>query len=178
MKAEASPDNKNIGQVLAAYYETGSGSVAAHKITIDDALFLLDLARDEEVQKYIPWAHAVHDKQDAEELIRGFIQRGESRYIIEQEGRSVGYIGIWPDKEQGFYQTGSALLPEFRGRGIVNKVFDELAKDLKANAGAKGVVAYVDEANVSSQQMIAKRGYRPIDEINSQGERKYVLLFE
>lgn len=152
-------------------------TIVVRRIGIDDLDFLTELTSDSSVSSFIPWARNLNNKQDIERILNRFElewQNGISaRYIICDEGKSIGYFGIWPDRVKGVFQTGSALLPSARGKGIINLVREEIISILKVTYGATALAAYVDLHNEASLAMIKKAGYQPTDEYD-QGEMRFI----
>ncbi len=148
------------------------------KILTNEALEdFFQLITDKDTQKFIPWAKNVVDIDQAAELLASFAQQRINnfsvRYGVYSGDSFCGYFGIFKDKEQACYQTGSALMPMYRGLGIINKTFTVMQEQLVNNLGAKKMATYIDESNDSSKKMIIKRGYAPTDEFNEAGERRY-----
>ncbi len=146
-----------------------------HKITSLDIEWLVEFATDTKINRYIPWAKDINTKEASLRLIEMWkTNKRTVRYVIESSGVACGYIGIWPDTEGAAYQTGSGLLPEYRGKGIVNKAFVAIEQELLAKNDIQEFAAYVDETNISSRRMLIKRGYVPTESFNDSHERRYV----
>ena len=141
-----------------------------------DADDLLKLASDEPVKKFVPWAKFVTDQHTAllqiEEFQKSWQDHVRARYVIEQDGQFVGYIGLWPDDKAGFYEFGFAMLPEFRGVGLGTLVVQSLANHARFDLGAICMVAYVNDSNVASIATVLKLGFTPLEEFNK-GDRRY-----
>lgn len=146
----------------------------------DDADHLLELAQEDSVQKYVPWAKSIHDEASASEAIDRFKvvweKKTMARYAIEEDGEFIGYAGLWNDKKTGYYEFGFAMLPEARGRGIGTKTINQLMDTARENLGAQGMVAYVDDTNSASKSVVVKLGLSPMEEFDD-GDRRYELEF-
>ena len=137
---------------------------------------LLRLATEEDVAMYVPWAKYAQDSESAEQQIDNFQHQFEQgthvRYGIFQGDKMAGYIGVWPSNESGTYETGLAVLPEFRGQGIAGQAVSLLEKEIGSIGGAK-IIAHVDESNSSSSRMVEKQGFVSTDKFNDQQERRF-----
>lgn len=142
---------------------------------------LMRLTIDEPVQIFVPWAKRIMDEASAGKMIDEFQRTWKDdlvvRYAIEQDGEFVGYAGVWPDKKPDYYEFGFAVLPEFRRQGIGSKTTAELFTVAKEQLGAKGIVAYVNDDNLASQEVVIGHGFQRLDEFDS-GDRRYELEFQ
>lgn len=141
--------------------ETADPSLMTRRVNESDAAWLVGLAQSPDVAMYLPFASVVTDEATAEQLIVGWAQEQDARYVIELEHSPVGYFAVFGGADDGIYETESALLPEYRGRGIVNTVYAAMEKEIRERLHARGVIAHIDENNESSRRMILKRGYTP-----------------
>jgi len=163
-----------------AEFDIPSTNIHARLFQEGDADDLARLASEESVQRYVPWAKRIHDAGSASNAIHEFQTAWDrkvmARYCLEDNGRFMGYAGIWSDQNPDYYEFGFAMLPEFRGQGNGTKVVTELLKIAKEKLGAKGMVAYVDDTNEASKAVVIKHEFRPSDEFDS-GDRRYELSF-
>ncbi len=154
--------------------------VHARLFRITDADKVLQLVQDDAVQRYVPWAKSIHDHSTAAAAITRFEgawnRKVTASYLVELNGKFVGYCRLWRDPVPGYYELGSALLPEFRGQGIATKLVSELIKITKNTLHGEGMVAYVSDMNKASQATVKKLGFRKTDEFDD-GDRRYLLDF-
>ncbi len=66
------------------------------------------------------------------------------KVVILDNGSPVGYFGVWPDKEIGVFQSGSAIIEEHKGRGLANKARSAVIDYLVEQEGAIALTTYVD----------------------------------
>jgi len=157
-------------------FEIPETNIVIRQFEPSDADDLLKLAGDDSVKKFVPWAKSVTDQHTAllqiEEFQKSWHDRVRARYVVEQDGQFVGYIGLWPDDKAGYYEFGFAMLPEFRGEGIGTLVVQSLTKHVQFELGAICMVAYVNDSNVASIATVLKLGFTPLEEFNK-GDRRY-----
>ena len=155
-----------------------SDKLEARQFVQTDAQMLLELALDEAVSRFVPWAKYITTIESASWQIANFSETREdntfNRYAVVLDGSSVGYIGCWPDDKEGFYEFGFAILPKTRGIGIGKAAVMSLMDILKTECEALGIVAYVNDDNEASKTVVTKLGFTPLDEIN-ENERRYEL---
>lgn len=114
-----------------AEFDVNDSSIHLRLFRHGDEENLVRLVDDEPVQRFVPWAKRIIDKTTAEKAIDEFESLWErgviARYVVEQDGKFAGYAGLWSDRNQGYYEFGFAVLPEFRGQGIGTKTTKELS---------------------------------------------------
>ena len=151
------------------------------QFAVGDIESLVDLATEPAVSRYVPWAKWVTDRQSAEKQIiefnHSYSEGTRARYVIENSGKFVGYIGVWPDANVGFYQFGFAILPEHRGQGFGTLAVQTLIQHVEKHLKASGMVAYVDEDNEASKATILKLGFASTEEFDKT-ERRYELILK
>jgi len=145
-----------------------------------DADNLLNLAGEDAVQRYVPWAKRVHDRDAAADTIKSFLSAWDrkvmARYVIERGGAFVGYCGLWSDQTPGYYEFGFAMLPDFRGQGIGTRTIAALMELARTHMNAAGMVAYIHDTNEASRATVTKLGFQPTDEFDD-GDRRYIFDF-
>jgi RimJ/RimL family protein N-acetyltransferase len=155
----------------------------ARQFNAKDGMDIAKIAADVAVKKYIPWAIDVSDLQSAEEQIAKFDDQYEKgfsiRYgIYSNEDACVGYFGVWQnDSEPYSLETGSAILPGYRGRGLSNKCRSAIMQIAKQQ-GYKKLISFLEHSNQASRSMLLKAGYKPTGILNARGEEKYELSLE
>lgn len=141
---------------------------------------LLQLANENAVQQYVPWAKRVHDRNSAAATLSRFEEawgnRKMARYAIEKNGEFVGYCGLWSDPTPDFYEFGFAMLPQFRGQGIGTETITELMAIAHQHMSATGMVAYVHDTNNASQAVVTRLGFSPTNLFDA-GDRRYEFYF-
>ena len=96
-------------------------------------------------------------------------------YTIMKKGEPVGVVGFIPsrfEKNSGFIQI--ALIPEYRGRGILRKAEILLAE----KHGLKRLYATIDKDNIPSITSHLRAGFRSISKTESTELRDKGLLDE
>lgn len=145
-----------------------------------DADFLLSLAINEPVKRFVPWAKRIHDIESAKTMIQDFNQSYVSkirvRYVIGIDGNTIAYAGLWPDSEDDFYEYGFAVSPHNRGHGYGGLIVDGLINMTKTTLRAKGLIAHIHDENTSSKKCVIRAGFNPTN-VFSDVERRYELVF-
>lgn len=151
--------------------------LALRRFEESDAGTLLEIAAEEATAKYVPWAKFVTDMETSRDRINRFHEQWQqglrARFLITKNGEPYGYFGIWPDNEPDMYEVGYAVLPRYRGKGIITQVLDAIEEVAMTNLKAAGLVAHIDESNEASQRVITKQGFHPTDKFNDEGGRRY-----
>lgn len=151
--------------------------LALRRFEASDAETLLEIATEEATAKYVPWAKFVTDMEVSRGRIDKFHdqwqQGSRARFLITENGEACGYFGIWPDSEPSIYEVGYALLPQYRGKGIVAQVMNAIEEVAITRLEATGLVAHIDEANETSQHAITRQGFQPTDKFNDEDVRRY-----
>lgn len=146
-----------------------------------DVDHLAQLASEELVQRYVPWARMIHDQASAKEVIDDFeaawAEGRQARYAVEKDGQFVGYAGLWADRPEGYYEFGFAMLPKYRGQGIGTATVTKLTEIARDSMHANGIVAYVHDTNEASKSVIAKLGLNSTNNFD-QGDRRYEMHFD
>lgn len=152
-------------------------NLALRRFEVSDAGTLLEIATEEATAKYVPWAKFVTDMETSRDRIDKFHdqwqQGSRARFLITKNGEACGYFGVWPDSEPGIYEIGYALLPQYRGKGIVAQVINAIEEVAATRLEATGLVAHIDAANEASLHVIAKHGFHSTDKFNDEGGRRY-----
>ncbi len=155
----------------------------ARQFDANDSNDIVKIATDTAVRKYIPWANSVSDLQSATEQIVKFNEQYENgfsiRYgIYNNENSCIGYFGVWTDtNEPNSLQTGTAILPEYRGMGLANRCRNKIVQ-IATEQGYSKLTSFVAHSNTESHSMLIKAGYKPTGILNAHGEEKYELSLE
>ncbi|MFD1171232.1 ribosomal protein S18-alanine N-acetyltransferase [Oceanobacillus picturae] len=80
-------------------------------------------------------------------------------YVIEWNGRIVGYVGTWVVLEDA-QVTNIAIMPELRGNKLGEKLFQYMLLQIKL-IGATRLSLEVRESNISAQKLYRKFGLVP-----------------
>lgn len=148
-----------LGDQLPEQFTISAGDLTAHRCGVDDAPFVFELSQDDQVSRFIPWAGNVDTITDAERVVRSWEEStNQVRYVIVSDGQPAGIFGVWRRDEAGCCETGSALIPLYRGLDIANKVYAAIEPHL-AEAGFQKVISTVAISNSSSQAAVIKRGF-------------------
>jgi GNAT superfamily N-acetyltransferase len=84
-------------------------------------------------------------------------------YVAEDAGRAVGSLMItyeWSDWRNGmvWWIQSVYVLPEYRRRGIYAGLYAQIKATAEPNPAIRGIRLYVDNRNVSAQQVYARLG--------------------
>jgi GNAT superfamily N-acetyltransferase len=84
-------------------------------------------------------------------------------YVAEDAGRAVGSLMItyeWSDWRNGmvWWIQSVYVLPEYRRRGIYAGLYAQIKATAETNPAIRGIRLYVDNRNVSAQQVYARLG--------------------
>ncbi len=80
-------------------------------------------------------------------------------YVIEWNGRIVGYVGTWVVLEDA-QVTNIAIMPELRGNKLGEKLFQYMLLQIKL-IGATRLSLEVRESNIPAQKLYRKFGLVP-----------------
>ncbi len=128
-----------------------------------DAPFILRLLTD---AGWLRWIgdRGVHSLGDARAYIRNgpqamLAERGVALHVIDVAGTPAGLCGLLrrdghPDADLGF-----ALLPEFRGQGLVAESARAVLADARERLGLTRVVAFVSPGNAASVAVLSGLGF-------------------
>jgi len=99
-----------------------------------------------------------------------------------QDGAVIGMAGLFPNANAVGGQIGYYLGPEFWRRGYATEAAGRLVRYAFDNLGLDRMVAHVFVGNAASLRVLAKLGFAPIGEIESdeplRGGVKRVVLLE
>lgn len=128
-----------------------------------DAPFVLSLLTD---AGWLRWIgdRGVHSLDDSRAYIRAgpqamLAEHGVALHVISVAGTPAGLCGLLrrdghPDADLGF-----ALLPEFRGRGLVAEAARAVLADARERLGLARVAAFVSPGNAASVAVLTGLGF-------------------
>lgn len=142
--------------------------------------FVLREMRKEDIQEVyeINRRSFTTDAWSKEAFEREFSLPYSIRYVLEEEGKVVGYSVIWVIKGEAFLMT-FAVAPEHRGRGVGKEFMRMLLKDLKGKAEV--VQLDVRKSNLPAIRLYRSVGFRVLRErkgFYSDGETALVMELE
>jgi RimJ/RimL family protein N-acetyltransferase len=107
------------------------------------------------------WSTPPHDdvEQTREWLAAMIASPPEQSYdfLVEREGRVIGKAGFWRLPEIGFI-----LHPDHWGQGLGYEALSVLVSRAFARFHMPALTADVDPANIASQRLLAKLGFREV----------------
>lgn len=90
---------------------------------------------------------------------KSFYDEAENRlakyFVAKEDGRIVGYGGIWLVADEGQI-TNIAVLPEYRRMGVASVLLEGLIEC----AGGKSIVLEVRESNAAAISLYEKHGFK------------------
>jgi len=89
-------------------------------------------------------------------------------FCIMYDNQKVGIIALG-EKQEGVLCWGTAILEEFRGKGIATKAFELILVEAKKQGYSK-IISSCAKSNIASRKLHQKVGFRLIkEEINPAG---------
>ena len=140
-----------------------TGRTVLRELTDADAPFVLRLLTD---AGWLRWIgdRGVRSLDDARAYIRSGPQamrraHGVALHVVDVAGTPAGLCGLLrrdghPDADLGF-----ALLPEFRGQGLVAETARAVLADARTRLGLRRVVAFVSPGNAASIAVLSGLGF-------------------
>lgn len=108
-----------------------------------------DILEIEEEAFTTPWS---------EEAFKSEIKNNLAHYlVVEIDGRIVGYGGVWLIIDEA-HITNIAVLQEYKGKGIGNKILMGLIK-YSTKLGIKNMTLEVRESNFVARRLYEKHGF-------------------
>ena len=108
-----------------------------------------DILEIEEEAFTTPWS---------EEAFKSEIKNNLAHYlVVEIDGRVVGYGGVWLIIDEA-HITNIAVLQEYKGKGIGNKILMGLIK-YSTKLGIKNMTLEVRESNFVARRLYEKHGF-------------------
>lgn len=148
----------------------------------EDAQRIYDMVTDDpDILTHIGWLDECKTVEDIAERISLVNQADSYRYGIIEDGKVVGYVGLWPSHkspEPYEFDIGYFLDPKARGRGLVTKSVNALIDAAGKNISVDSFALFIREANLESQAVAKRLGFAATDFMfkDPQGlqQRRYV----
>ena len=102
------------------------------------------------------------DKLQSKEALKEQIKDGYEYYIIKDEGKSTGYIGIHQEDTPRLFLSKLYIRKEFRGKGLSSRAFEFMEK-LCRERGLKSIWLTVNKYNSGSIAVYEHRGFKTFD---------------
>lgn len=140
-------------------------SVALHPFRATDAAFVIELASDERVTRYVgdgrPWERAyTEDRIQAALRDDPLDQEGATRWFLAVvAGEPVGLL-VAMRRAEGV-EIGYWVSPGHWGRGIAGAMVDAAAATVPALYGTGTLIARVHPDNAVSARLLTRRGFGP-----------------
>ena len=138
--------------------------VTLRELADADAPFVLRLLTD---ASWLRWIgdRGVTSLETARDYIRTGPQamlaaHGVGLHVIEVGGTPAGLCGLLRREGHADADLGFALLPEFRGQGLVSESARAVLADARTRLGLARVVAFVSPGNTASVAVLAGLGFR------------------
>ncbi len=115
------------------------------------------------------------DAWSREALEREFRLPHSHRFVVEKEGKVIGYTFVWLIKEEAFIMT-FAVAPEWRGKGVGRWFLKRVINFLKGKA--KVVSLDVRKSNIPAIRLYRSMGFKVVKErpgFYSDGENALVM---
>ncbi len=135
---------------------------------------LLELARDPDVRKFVPWSD-----EDPSKVIQGansdFATKGVL-YAIEVKGEFAGFFRVFPSPDANFsdlVEVGVGLLVKFRGKEIIHRLAEFVA-DLRHKLPNMRLGVCIHDDNQTSGKVALRLGFVSTDQF-SFGDRVYEI---
>lgn len=102
------------------------------------------------------------DKLQSAEAISKQIKDGYEYYIIKDQGKNAGYMGIHREETPRLFLSKLYIRKEFRGRGLSSRAFEFLER-LCRDRGLKSIWLTVNKYNAGSIAVYEHRGFKIFD---------------
>lgn len=144
-----------------------SDTLSLSLLTPEDAQRIAEIFdADPSIQRRVTWAHGLEDVDAIAARIERFQQNGSLRYGIRQDGRLIGYVGMWKDEgymegvaTEGQYGFGYFLDPASRGKGTMVAAVEKLMETAEGVFDVEVWAAYCEDDNSASQGVLKKLGF-------------------
>lgn len=138
---------------------------ALRQLTLEDDNEIFFLRSDNEVNKYLdrPTAKIIEDARQFINKINTSIAKNESIYwavSLKDNPKLIGTVCLWNISDDGSNaEIGFELLPEFKGRGIMQEVIPVVINYAFGMMKLKSIDGQVDLDNVKSIKLMEKNGF-------------------
>lgn len=151
---------------FSAFPELETKRCILRKIEISDADHLFEYLSRKEVTKYYD-IETLTSKKEAEELIRGLLQRykigKQIRWgiILKNSGKFIGTCGFHALEREHFKaEVGYELHPDYWGKGIMTEVLAKIVQYGFLEMGLNRIEAFYMPANIPSKKVLEKNGFQ------------------
>lgn len=138
-------------------------SISLRMLNQNDAEFILALVNDP------LWLRFIGDRQisnvaQAMAYIRqcqhSFAETGIGLWCVDVDGQSAGLCGFVQRDYLAQPDLGFALLPQFRGQGVVRNAIEQAFKALLQGGEYRGVSAITAQQNLPCIKVLSESGFR------------------
>lgn len=124
-----------------------------------DEVQYYELAHDQMVKKYVPYAYPI-DRKAAKEIVQVY-SNGDSKndfyLLIRDKQNFIGMI-IAVRTTAKVLDTSAFLIPEYRNKGIMTIVMQAFIKWLSENTAYEELIMLIEKNNIASNIQIKKIG--------------------
>jgi ribosomal-protein-alanine N-acetyltransferase len=154
-----------------------------HKMTIEDAPFILELVNTPAWHQYIG-DRGIKTIEQAQKYIEtsyleSYTNNGFGAYVMIDKNTEtkIGTCGLYVRPDLDHPDIGFALLPEFTKKGYAYEATNALMDYAKNNLGIMTILAITIKENSNSIALLEKVGLRKIDTITLKGDKTELFLF-
>lgn len=125
----------------------------------DDVMAFYDLAHDELVKRYVPYAYP-KTLEEAYEMVEDYV-KGDCEndfYLLIQYNESLIGMIIAVRIKWRTLEVSAFIAPKYRGKGIMTTAMKAFIKWLSDNTDYKQLVMFIEEENSTSNCQIRKIG--------------------
>jgi RimJ/RimL family protein N-acetyltransferase len=140
--------------------ELRDGDLVLRAWTEDDVDAMVTGCNDPDVAYWIPTIPHPYTEADALAFIRGEVRDDHDAMAIELDGAVVGGIGIGLNSSGFRGRIGYWVAASSRGRGVCTRALRLLSRHAVDKLGLQRVDLITDPANVASQRVAEKVGFR------------------
>ena len=125
----------------------------------DDAINFFNLAHDELVKKYVPYAYP-KNIEEANKMVQDYLKgdlKNDFYLLIEQNEILIGMI-IAVRYSKKTLDTSAFIAKNFRGKGIMTIAMKSFIKWLYDNTDYENLIMFIEKENIASNCQIKKIG--------------------
>lgn len=154
------------------------------KMTLDDALFMLELLNTPNWIKYIGDRN-VKTVEEAKNymqngVLKSYEESGFGFYKLllkDERNKTIGTCGLVKREQLEDVDIGFAMLPEYEGKGYGKESAQEIMKLAKTRFNLHRIAAIVLPSNDSSVKLLEKLGLTYVKRIAPFDENEELLLY-
>lgn len=161
--------------------------IAFRPLAAEDLPLLRSWLREPHVAEY--WQEPEDEEEFREKFLKSLPRRGVSAFVIEVDGRAIGYIqeyeavkvggGWWPDVRPGVFGIDQFIGDaNYISKGIGTLVIGEFVRRMFARAEVKEIITDPDPANHRAIRAYEKVGFRRVQEIVTPGGAALLMRLE